>query len=84
LFLIIFEKPLESEQAQIGKATSIDVGENACESETKVDVHILKLKQELQAKEESLKASNEELATSKKNLSLPTKSCSQSMKSSIH
>lgn len=68
LFLIIFEKPLESEQAQIGKAASIDVGENACESETKVDVQILKLKQELQAKEESLKASNEELATSNEEL----------------
>ncbi len=75
LFLVTFEKIPESEQIETEKAIPIDAGENTCE--TDVDVRILKLKKELQAKEESLKASNEELATSNEEL----KSANEEMQS---
>ena len=77
LFLVTFERPLESEQIQTGKAVTVDAGEGACESAIEVDAHILKLRQELQAKEESLKASNEELETSNEEL----KSANEEMQS---
>jgi two-component system CheB/CheR fusion protein len=68
LFLVTFEKPLVLEQAQTGKVAGIDAGEGACESTMGVDERILKLKQELQAKEERLKAYSEELETSNEEL----------------
>lgn len=77
LFLVTFEEPLESEQTQTWKTTEIDIGENACKSETEAEVQILKLKKELQDKEESLKASNEELATTNEEL----KSANEEMQS---
>lgn len=75
LFLVTFEEPLELEQIETKKATSIDAGKKAFE--TDVDLQILKLKKELQAKEESLKASNEELMTSNEEL----KSANEEMQS---
>ncbi len=77
LFLVTFEELTESKKIETGRTAAIDAGENPCKSEMGVDVQILKLKQELQAKEESLKASNEELATSNEEL----KSANEEMQS---
>jgi two-component system CheB/CheR fusion protein len=70
LFLVILEKELTAETA--GPKQSIedamDTAEGAAALSTDLDAYILRLKQELRAKEEYLQTTNEELETSNEEL----------------
>jgi two-component system, chemotaxis family, CheB/CheR fusion protein len=67
LFLVIFEEELAAEPRQSIEA-AMDKTEGAAALSTDLDAYILRLKQELRAKEEFLQTTNEELETSNEEL----------------
>jgi two-component system, chemotaxis family, CheB/CheR fusion protein len=67
LFLIILEEQLASDPKQSIEA-AMDITESAAALSTDLDEYIVKLKQELRAKEEYLQTTNEELETSNEEL----------------
>ena len=68
LFLVTFEEMMTCDRNQTGKVVTKGVRENAINSTTADDAHILELKRELNIKEERLKVSNEELETTNEEL----------------
>jgi two-component system CheB/CheR fusion protein len=67
LFLIILEEQLAPDPKQSVEA-AMDITESAAALSTDLDAYIVKLKQELRAKEEYLQTTNEELETSNEEL----------------
>ena len=67
LFLVILEEELAAEPKQSIEA-AVDTAEGAAALSTDLDAYILRLKQELRAKEEYLQTTNEELETSNEEL----------------
>jgi two-component system CheB/CheR fusion protein len=67
LFLVILEEELAADPKQSVEA-ALDTAEGAAALATDLDVYIVKLKQELRAKEEYLQTANEELETSNEEL----------------
>jgi two-component system CheB/CheR fusion protein len=67
LFLIILEEELAAEPKESVEA-AMDAAEGAAALSTNLDAYIVKLKQELRAKEEYLQTTNEELETSNEEL----------------
>ena len=67
LFLIILEEELAADPKQSIEA-AVDTAEGAAALSTDLDAYIVRLKQELRAKEEYLQTTNEELETSNEEL----------------
>ena len=67
LFLVILEEELAADPKQSVEA-ALDTAEGAAALATDLDAYIVKLKQELRAKEEYLQTANEELETSNEEL----------------
>jgi two-component system, chemotaxis family, CheB/CheR fusion protein len=67
LFLIILEEELTADHKHSSE-TAMDIAEGAAALSTDLDAYILRLKQELRAKEEYLQTTNEELETSNEEL----------------
>ena len=67
LFLVILEEELAADPKQSIEA-AMDTAEGAAAFSTDLDAYILRLKQELRAKEEYLQTTNEELETSNEEL----------------